>query len=337
MDPAFGTIAASVVAAPGTAAPLAGRLRRARQRFFRHAPDDVDPVVLRHSRIYILPTRRGLALIATMLVMLLTSLNYGLALGLVVTFLLAGLVSASLLHTFRNLAGIEVKPLGAGETFARGRVAYTLSLAGGTLSRLAVTLAVDGASALRLGVPADTSVPVTLEREATRRGRLPLGRVTLASDYPFGLWRGWAYVHFPLSGIVFPAPESGAPALPPGATGPDARAPGRTEDADLAGLREFQPGDPLSRVAWKAVARGGGWYTKQFDGTGGGGPVSLEWAALPGGMAVEARLERLTAWVLQAERAGRPFALRLPRSSLSAGAGRDHRRSALTALALFEP
>ena len=32
-----------------------------------HAPADREPVVLRHSRIYILPTRRGWALIATLL------------------------------------------------------------------------------------------------------------------------------------------------------------------------------------------------------------------------------------------------------------------------------
>ena len=81
-------------------------------------PPIATPVVLRHSRIYILPTRRGLALIATLAMMLLTSLNYALSLGLVVTFLLAGLVAAALLHTFRNLAGIEITPLAAGETFA---------------------------------------------------------------------------------------------------------------------------------------------------------------------------------------------------------------------------
>ena len=53
-------------------------------------------------------------------IMLLTSLNYALSLGFVATFLLAGLAAAALLHTFRNLAGIELAPLAAGETFAGG-------------------------------------------------------------------------------------------------------------------------------------------------------------------------------------------------------------------------
>ena len=41
-------------------------------------------------------------------------------------------------------------------------------------------------------------------------------------------------------------------------------------DGELAGLRDYVPGDPIQRVAWKSVARGAGWYTKEFDGTGGG-------------------------------------------------------------------
>ena len=103
------------------------------------APADRAPVVLRHSRIYILPTRRGFAVIATLLLMLLTSLNYALSLGLAVTFLLGGLVAAALLHTFRNLAGIEVKPLAAGDAFAGDELVFTLSLAAGSLDRRAIS------------------------------------------------------------------------------------------------------------------------------------------------------------------------------------------------------
>ena len=40
--------------------------QRLRQRVWRLAPSDLDRVVLRHSRIYILPTPRGIALMATL-------------------------------------------------------------------------------------------------------------------------------------------------------------------------------------------------------------------------------------------------------------------------------
>jgi uncharacterized protein (DUF58 family) len=142
-------------------------------------------------------------------------------------------------------------------------------------------------------------------------------------------------VHFPLAGIVYPAVEIGAPPLPHGLSGPDATAAGRNEDADLAGLREFQRGDPPQRVAWKAVARGAGWFTKEFDGAGGAGAVTLSWAALPASLDNEARLSRLTAWVMAAEHAARPFALSIPGANLTRAQGREHRRKALSALALF--
>jgi uncharacterized protein (DUF58 family) len=311
----------------------AGWLARTKQRFFRTAPADRDPVVLRHSRIYILPTKRGLALIATLAIMLLTSLNYALSLGLFVTFVLSGLASAALLHTFRNLAGIKVRPLAAGDTFAGEPLAFTLELIGGAAARHQIALHARG-TRLISNVRAGAALTLTLATPTLERGRIPLGRLTLSSDYPLGLWRGWAYVHFPLEGIAFPTPEPSAPPLPLGVDGPDAFARGRGGDADLAGLREYQPGDPPQRVAWKAVARGAGWFSKAFDGTGGGGPIVLDFAALPAPLRTEERLSRLTAWVLAAERAARPFALRAPGSALPAGQGREHRRAALTALAL---
>ena len=79
---------ASGGAAASPRGALASALQRLRQRAFRVSPADRAPVVLRHSRIYILPTRRGAAVIATLVLMLLTSLNYALSLGLGVTFML---------------------------------------------------------------------------------------------------------------------------------------------------------------------------------------------------------------------------------------------------------
>ncbi len=322
------------------ATPLAGNpaprgwLARVRQRAFRRSPSDTTPVVLRHSRIYLLPTRRGWAVIATLVTMLLGSLNYALALGIAVTFLLAGLVAAAQLHTFRNLAGIEITPLAAGETFAGGTIAFTLALHAGSAARHDIRIATASAQASAgYDVAAGQALTVTLAMDAPSRGRIALGRVTLSSSFPFGLWRGWAYVHFPLEGIVFPAAEIGAPPLPRGHGGADPLAEGASDDADLAGLREFQQGDPPQRVAWKAVARGAGWFTKEFDGAGGGGPIAVSWDAAPG-LGAEARLSRLTAWVLAAERAARPFSLAMPGTYLPPRQGRDHRRQALTALAL---
>ena len=164
------------VATPAASSGRLGKLvGRARQRAFRFAPADRAPVVLRHSRIYILPSRRGFAVIPTLMLMLLTSLNYALSLGLGVTFLLGGLVAAALLHTFRNLAGIEIKPLAASDAFAGSHVVFSLSLAAGAADRRASAISANGA-ATTASVAAGALATVTLAVAVPSRGRVALGR-----------------------------------------------------------------------------------------------------------------------------------------------------------------
>ena len=136
-------------------------LAQTQQRFWRLAPGDREPVVLRHSRIYILPTRRGVAVIATLVIMLLTSMNYALSLGYAMTFLAAGMVAAALLATFRNLAGLASSPVVAGESFAGGEVTFTLSLASGERERNGIVVA-PSVGAPEVGdLPADAAGTLT--------------------------------------------------------------------------------------------------------------------------------------------------------------------------------
>jgi uncharacterized protein (DUF58 family) len=318
-----------------TATAKPSLIARWRQRLWRLEPSDRGPTVLKHQRIYILPTRRGLALVATLTIMLLTAMNYSLSLGYALTFLTAGLIAAALLQTYRNLAGIVAAPLAAGETFAGGKLEFTLSLATAASERRAIVLTPRIGPPVRVDLPPSSTRPVQLSVPATQRGRFALGRVSVSTDFPLGLWRGWAYLHFPLSGIVYPAPETPASPLPSGQEGLELRQSARAVDAELAGLRDYHPGDPLNRIAWKAVARGAGWYTKQFEGSGGGGVFELNWAELPAGLDVEARLARLCAWILAAEREARPFSMSLPDFELASASGASHRRRALGALALY--
>lgn len=319
----------------GPAIDVASWLARMRQRMWRLAPVDVDPVVLRHSRIYILPTARGVALMATLVIMLLAAMNYALSLGYALVFLVGGLAAAALLATFRNLSGVAVSPLAAGEAFAGGELCFTLSLGGNARDRVGLSVAAQDGRAEMIDVSATATRPVSIPVTARRRGRHDLGRVTLSTDFPLGLWRGWAYVHFPLAGVVYPAPEAAAPPLPAGMQGSDVYRSAQASDSELAGLRDYQPGDTHNRIAWKAVARGAGWYTKQFEGSGGHGALALEWAELPAGLDIDTRLSRLCAWVLAAERETRPFTLRVPGTDIPLGQGAGQRRAALTALALF--
>ena len=75
-------------------------------------------MTLTQRRIYILPTRAGLLFGSTVLLMLVGCVNYNLSLGYVITFLLAGAGIVSILHTFRNLASLQVAAGRARPVFA---------------------------------------------------------------------------------------------------------------------------------------------------------------------------------------------------------------------------
>ena len=310
------------------------------QRVFRTRAEDALPIRIEHRRIYILPTARGWAFLASLLLMLVAAVNYSLSLGYALCFLLTGLFSATLLHTYRNVAGLELRHVAAADSaFAGEPLPFVLALAdpgGRARHGLRLRTRADGAvpaARARIDVPAGARAETVLEIATRGRGRHPLGRVTLESDWPLGLWRAWSYVHAPVAGTVFPAPERDPPPLP---AEPEAAAGALSRQGargDVAGLRPYLPGDEPSTIAWKSLARGQGLHVRTFDEESGRSRVRLTLGAT-GLSDVEARLSRLAAWVLAAEKAGSDYALELPGVALEPGRGAARRHEALVALAL---
>src|SRR5881394_4053202 len=97
-------------------------------------PPERGVVLLVHRRVYIVPTQLGWLFVLTLAILLIGSINYALALGFALTFLLAGVGLAGMVHTARNLARIAVstgraEPVFAGESaqfrvYLDGRSAY---------------------------------------------------------------------------------------------------------------------------------------------------------------------------------------------------------------------
>ena len=75
--------------------------------------------------------------------------------------------------------------------------------------------------------------------------------------------------------------------------------------------------------------------TKSFMGLA-ARELVFDWRDLPEGMDVEARLSRLTRWVLLAREEGLSFALNLPGQRIELGGDDAHFARCLEALALYE-
>jgi uncharacterized protein (DUF58 family) len=296
---------------------------------------DSDPVRLDRRRIYILPTGLGIAYAAMLFAMVLGGMNYGNNLGLALAFLLVGLGLVVMHHCHGTLSGLVLRLAATESAFVGNSVAFRLNLENAAVApRPRIELGVGRDPACVVDVPATGAAPAEVRLPATHRGRVPLGRFIVATRHPLGLFRAWAVVHCDYDAIAWPAPaERGR--VPPGVETDTGGAQDHARgDHDFAGLRAFQPGDSLRRVAWKAYARGRGLHTKQYAGTDVVSHV-FDWDSLPA-LGNEARLAQLCRWVLDAHERGEAFGLRLPGVTLEPNLGMAHRERCLDALALFE-
>ena len=286
-------------------------------------------VVLTQRRIFMLPTKSGLAMALLLLLMLLGDINYNLSLGYVLTFLLAMMAVMSMLHAYRNLAGLEIRAGRAEPVFAGEYARFMLHFDNKSpLTRFSLVLA--GNDAAPFDVPSHEGCDIAYPVKSVTRGRLQAGRLKLYTEFPLGLIHAWCYLHFDADCLIYPRPSGFVP-LPPGAD--DASRNGVSGDEDFAGLRNYVPGDALPRIAWKAYARGHALQVKQFsDRTGDELLLDLDMAPGPG---LEDKLAQLTRWVLDAEAQGLNYKLRLPDCELPAGSGERHRDDSLRRIALF--
>jgi len=304
------------------------------QRIFRARAEDTLPHIVTHQRIYIVPSKRGCAFLITLVLMLVAAVNYSLSLGYALCFLLTGLFAATLLHTYRNLAGLSVDAIVSNDAFVGEAVVFNVRLLNSDARlRHGIRLSAGGSSVLtRLPPDEQTSASITLS--AKRRGICRLGRLTLQSDWPLGLWTCWSYLHVPEHALVFPAPEHEAPPLPIESGDDDGKPTQSMISGDVSGLRDYQPGDSIGSIAWKSAARGLGLQSRTFDREEADAAIVLDLrqAVAPG---IEARLSRMCAWVLKAEATQTEYAFRLPDFSLDKSRGSEQQTQALRALALF--
>lgn len=298
----------------------------------RHGVDSL-PISVVRRRIYIVPSRFGLALGMLLVAMLLAGLNYNSNLGLAFGFLMTSLVLVAMHHCHRNLLGLTLDVTPEVDAIAGEAAGFDFILRNGsTVERSDIEIRC-GDGVVIQSVPPLGYQPVELNLAVERRGILRIPRIELRTRHPFGWFRAWTYVHRPLTAFVAPRPMGdhdlpSAAAAALGASHSDARG-----DEDFAGLRAYEAGIPLKHMAWKVLARGGEPAVRSYTGLA-GQPEWLDWAALDR-LDAEARLSQLCRWVLDSEASQRSYGLRLPGIEIAPSRGPQHRTACLRALAEY--
>lgn len=310
--------------------PLRNGLMR---RIFRLRAVEPLPFNLVARRIYILPTRQGLAFCLLLLGMLLGSMNYGLSMGFLFTFLLAGVVLSTLFATWRGLLDITLVSIDAESGFAGEQVHFTLNMRlPGKRPPQGVILESEGLQAeLESEQPGVAHARLSLP--ARRRGRRVLGPCRLFTEAPLGLFRAWCIFAPATTALAWPKPAAWSKALPTmGGMEAEQAAGSQRGTEDFDGLTAYRPGESPSRLVWKSLGRLPEPLVKTFISPQ-SDVVWLDWDQLQG-LDTEARLSQLTRWVLEADRLSLSYGMRLLGTRLPPASGPQQRIRCLNALAL---
>lgn len=300
----------------------------------RHAGRD-RAVVLKQRRIYILPTRYGLLFGLLTFVMLIGATNYNNSTGFLLGFLLIGTALVSILHAYHNMLRLSLQAGRSSAVFCGETALFSVVIdnARGP-GRIGVGLNLKGQPPVFTDVAAGARIALDLALPATRRGRLPIGTLTVFTRYPLGLFRAWSQLRLDAQCLVYPAPAPRIDVPAAHRTSGGTRRAQRPGSDDFMGLRNYHPGDSPRHIDWKAAARGRTLLTKTF-GDNTGEEVWLDWHDYPG-RDTETRLGQLCRGVLWAEESGHAYGLRLPGATLAAAHGEEHKHRCLQALALYE-
>lgn len=295
---------------------------------------DVPPVSLQSRRVYILPTGAGVAFGAMLVVMSIAGVNYGNSLALFLTFLLAGFALVSMHQCHRNLVRTMLISATATPTFARTSGTLRVTLQNDAeFHRYAIEITPPEGTRTSRGIVAHGEVQIDAPMEAPTRGIVRIGRFQVSSTFPFGLFRAWSWVHMPIEMVVYPRPNGALPMPVDAGTKAGSRSRAHSGSDEWLGLRPFRDGDSPRQVAWKAYARGAPLLVKEYSAMGAELRI-FDFRQLEH-LGVEARLEQLARWVVDAETHGERYGLIIPPYEFEPDSGPQHRHQCLTALAAY--
>ncbi len=294
-----------------------------------------DRITLNQHNVYILPTRAGLLLAVTLLVLLVASINYQLNLGYLLTFLLAGCALVAMHLSHATLRGITMHLVAPDACYARATAPFVINLQNDKKRTCyGVSLAVQGAGHwVDTNVGPQASVSVQLAFTPTQRGLQRLPTLTAQTLFPLGTFKVWSLWRPAAQVLVYPAPEAHPPPLPASsAQDGNQQSPGLHQPGEPDGLRAYRRGDSLKTIVWKKAAKTGELVSRDQSAL----QPHMLWLEpqLTGLSGLEAQLSRLCAWVLMAEQAGLRYGLRISGQTIAPASGPAHQQRCLQALAL---
>ncbi|VUD56599.1 hypothetical protein TDB9533_02255 [Thalassocella blandensis] len=292
---------------------------------------------LASKNLYIFPSALGFAFLVMIVVLWLLGTNYQNNLILALSYLLISLFVVSILHTYANLAGIEIQFKGVPHVFAGEVSQWGFAIknehAKSRENIFARWQFAEEGEDVHFALDASSDITVNVPLTVPRRGVFQPGRLMLESRYPLGLLRCWTWLKWNAHVVVYPQPL----AKPlPRAFAVDELSDGDhpvSGGDDFSALNNYKPGDSLKHIAWKSFAKDQGLMTKEFSQNL-SREIWMDFSQMKQSD-TEERLSILCHWALAFHLQNENYGLMLPGTIIEPGCGDNHRAEVLNALAVF--
>lgn len=313
---------------------LSSSLKRLQlSRFTRGEKLSRESVTLNHQRIFILPTQSGLGFVVLIVILLLIAFVYNNNLIYILAFLLASIFFVTIIHSFKSLAGLSIKKGKSNAVFAGEIAPFPIHLENSkNIQRLSLQINLSGKNPVQTYLSATDKTHITLYMPTDKRGWFQCGTITISSTFPLGLFRAWAPINFDYKTLVYPKPTELKMPFPDNSNNSTGSGLPKKNHEDFFGLTRYQPGHPLRQIHWKALAKGQGLHSKEYMSEQ-NNEIWLDYQYTPG-RDPEERLSQLCRWLIDAEKSGCHYGLKMPGTKKNSASGGQHLQDCLEALAL---
>ncbi|WP_077929315.1 DUF58 domain-containing protein [Wohlfahrtiimonas populi] len=311
------------------------KLKSFKERINQRIPRS-SRVTLNRKQIFIFPTKFGFIYIGMCFVLFIMAMNFENSLVYIMLFWLISIFVSTMILTWRNLDQLHLRNAGSQPIFASDEATFGITIESLGKAHHSLWLSTKDSNNF-VDCAAKASNTTYLFVPETQRGRVRLPRFTVETTYPLGIFRAWSYVDLDQTTLCYPRPL---------ASELQYHSPADNEDSDYLEnsaskkrgvdnfdeLKSYEAGDAISRIDWKAYAKGNGLLVKTFTEQA-SKEIWLNEHDFTGDL--ETRLSQMCYWVLELSKNNQRFGIVLGNESIGPDSTDIHTKKCLEALALY--
>lgn len=295
-----------------------------------------SPHEVGYSDIRVYPTRAGFLYFACILALFLLGINYQNNFVLIICCIMLAVIPYALLDTYRNLRDLSVESLATERFFVGQSVRFKLHV---NSKKIHYAIRITPLDQNAIGEFYDNltqgnEIGITFHPQ--ERGYLKSGGYAITTVYPLGIFCAHCVIDFDQKTLIYPRQLTGLYHLTESASDKSSKVSHDSSNIkgldELAGLRPYRDGEPLSLIAWKQLAMNRGLLAKDFTATVDDNEY-LDIDQIAGSL--EEKLSIMTYACMQLTSANMIFGLKLGHDVLKPNQGAEHCTQVLEKLALY--